>query len=75
MISPFIPPNEDNFSQKVVSEPFRDENDDKYKESLNLVEKPKIQSLFDEYYYDFKVTIMPTKQLISSANDKIGDKN
>jgi hypothetical protein len=52
--SPFIPPNEDNFSQKVVSEAFRDENDDKFKESLALIEKPKIQSLFDGYYYDFK---------------------
>ena len=40
--SPFIPPNEDNFSQKVVSEAFRDENDDKFKESLTLIEKPKI---------------------------------
>ena len=53
MPSPFIPPNEDNFSQKVVSEAFRDENEDKFKESLLLIDKPKIQSLFDGYYYDF----------------------
>ncbi len=53
MNSPFIPPNEDNFSQKVVSEAFRDENEDKFKESLLLIDKPRIQSLFDGYYYDF----------------------
>jgi len=42
MVSPFLPPNEDNFSQKVVSEAFRDENDEKFKESLALIDKPKI---------------------------------
>jgi hypothetical protein len=39
MESPFIPPNEDNFSSKVVNEGFRDENDDKFKESILLLEK------------------------------------
>lgn len=53
-LAPFIPANEDNFSQKVVSEAFRDENDEKFKESLALIEKPKYQSLFDGYYYDYK---------------------
>ena len=40
--APFIPPNEDNFSLKVVNEGFKDENDEKFKESLTLIEKPKI---------------------------------
>jgi hypothetical protein len=45
----------------VVSEAFRDENDEKFKESLALIEKPKIQSLFDGYYFDYKSTTLPTK--------------
>lgn len=53
MHSPFIPPNEDNFSQKVVTEAFRDENEEKFKESLLLIDKPRIQSLFEGYYYDY----------------------
>ena len=40
--APFVPPNDDNFSQKVVTEAFRDENEEKFKESLQLIDKPKI---------------------------------
>ena len=50
---PFRPPNEDNFSQKVVNDGFRDENDEKFKESLLLLDKPKIQQLFSGYYFDY----------------------
>ena len=53
--SPFIPPIGDNFSQKVVDEGFRDENEERFKESYLLLEKPKIQSLFDVYYFDYSV--------------------
>ncbi len=38
----FVPPRQDNFSEKVVSEPFRDENDDRFRESLELIDKPRI---------------------------------
>lgn len=61
MPSLFVPPNEDNFSQKVVTEAFRDENDDKFKESLILIEKQKYQSLFDGYYFDFQTVQEPIK--------------
>lgn len=75
MPSPFIPPNEDNFSQKVVSEAFRDENDEKFKESLLLIEKPKIQSLFDGYYYDYqkidKENEILTKERIENIDKSI----
>lgn len=55
----------------MVSEAFRDENDDKFKESLALIEKPKIQSLFDGYYYDYKSSAVPTKhQITQAAHDK-----
>lgn len=67
MPSPFVPPNEDNFTQKIVTEAFRDENDEKFKESLTLIEKPKIQSLFDGYYYDYQTAVAPTKYQISSG--------
>jgi hypothetical protein len=42
MESPFIPPNEDNFNSRVVNDAFRDENDEKFKESLLLLERQKI---------------------------------
>ena len=60
--SKYIPPQEDNFSQKVVTEPFRDENDEKFKENLALIDKPKFQSLFDGYYYDYKQSPSPIMQ-------------
>ena len=37
----------------MVSEGFRDENDEKFKESIQLLDKPKIQSLFEGYYFDY----------------------
>jgi hypothetical protein len=44
-----------------VTEPFRDENDDKFKENLALIDKPKFQSLFEGFYYDFRSTPAPIK--------------
>ncbi len=37
-----------------MSEGFRDENDERYRESLALIDKPKIQELFKGYYFDYQ---------------------
>ena len=73
--SPYIPPNEDNFSQKVVTEPFRDENDDKFKENLALIDKPKFQSLFEGFYYDFRSTPAPIKNHLGPQLEDDNDKS
>ena len=40
---------------------LRATNDDKFKESLILIEKQKYQSLFDGYYFDFQTVQEPIK--------------
>ena len=42
MEPPFVPPKEDNYNSKIVNEGFKDENDERFNESLALIDKPKI---------------------------------
>ena len=54
MVSPFVPPDGDNFSTRLVNDVFKDESDVKFKEILQEIDDPEIQGRFEGYYYDYQ---------------------
>jgi hypothetical protein len=68
IVSPFIPPNEENFDHKYANDNWKDENTDIMKETAILLRRPSVQALFNGYYHDDSLAAMngSTRGIIST---------
>jgi hypothetical protein len=51
-VSPFIPPNEDNFDAKYTNADWKDNNSEAMRQHSMMLKRGSVQALFQGYYHD-----------------------